>query len=376
MAVGMATTKERIGYRFLYDAIGCSLAGREDLYLSFPIGDHLHAGVYLGPRPKYGIAITHSTSKYLVLGENTEFRIEMRRDATQSSYPRHFFLEIAVWQEIEVPEKLSSDFRERQPEATNKLLALAEQNRDAFAAAIILMAGTIGLRFHAQFVLEIVNENPIALVDDDDYRTSAAGSAVRQMQNIRLPEIRVQQLTDLLQAVGAASQETRDYAANALGWLIRAWYQHDLVSQFLMLFIGLEFLLDGVSGSLPVEFHQEADEIRELIKSHGSEKSRKLTEFFDRLVGQQRPSLNSRFEQLASQAKLPGWQHDVDAFKKFNKQRNDLIHQGDPGVKITVSVTEDEVRHFQDMVERYVSLLLFGDAQVYQDQWLRRPSVQ
>ncbi len=84
--------------------------------------------------------------------------------------------------------------------------------------------------------------------------------------------------------------------------------------------------------------------------------------------------MNTRFEELASQTKLQGWQHDVDAFKKFNKQRNELLHHGDPAVSITVSVTEDEVRHFQDLVERYISLVLFGDAQVYPDHWIRRPA--
>ena len=53
-----------------------------------------------------------------------------------------------------------------------------------------------------------------------------------------------------------------------------------------------------------------------------------LREFVNRLMERQRPSLEARFEELASRARLAGWQGDVQAFRLFNRIRNALLHRG------------------------------------------------
>jgi hypothetical protein len=287
--------------------------------------------------------------------------------------PRHFFLEVAVWKEVDIPDDLLRAFRKRQPEATNQLLAIAEQNKESFVTTITLLAGTIGLRFHQQFVIEVVNENPFVLRGEDDFEISTASPAVRNLNTVSASTTNTQALSDLLQLIGRAPESARAFAANALGWLIRAWYQHDSVSQFLMFFIALEFVLEGISGSLQAGFQEMAEKVHRLIQSYAGDDRETLERFWSQAIRQQRPSLNSRFEELARTAGLPGWEQDIAAFRTFNKMRNDLLHQGEPGVRISVSVTEDEVRHFQDLVERYVSFRVFGDALVYSDHWLPRP---
>ena len=66
---------------------------------------------------------------------------------------------------------------------------------------------------------------------------------------------------------------------------------------------------------------------------------------------------------------MPGWEQDVTAFRKFNRIRNSLMHQGEPGVQLVVSVSDEEVRQLEDLTERYVSYKLFGDGVVYSTRW-------
>ncbi len=76
---------------------------------------------------------------------------------------------------------------------------------------------------------------------------------------------------------------------------------------------------------------------------------------------------------FAEDAKMPGWENDIQAFKKFNRIRNSLIHRGDPKVKIHVSVGAEETQALEDLTERYVNYYLFQDTAVYQSRFLPRP---
>lgn len=97
----------------------------------------------------------------------------------------------------------------------------------------------------------------------------------------------------------------------------------------------------------------------------------------DLLAREIHPSLGSRFEAFAKDVKLPGWEQDLVAFKRFNKIRNGLFHRGDREVQLIFRPTasqegvdfEVESRHLEDLVERYVCFRLMGDARVYSSRW-------
>src|SRR5438132_1516444 len=100
---------ERVGYRRLYDAIGCSLADRQELHITFPLND-LEIWVYLGPKPKFGITVSHG-GKYVVPGEVSLMAVsEYKKDASESSYPHHFFTEISCIKHVEVSDDVSRAF--------------------------------------------------------------------------------------------------------------------------------------------------------------------------------------------------------------------------------------------------------------------------
>jgi hypothetical protein len=78
--------------------------------------------------------------------------------------------------------------------------------------------------------------------------------------------------------------------------------------------------------------------------------------------------LGRRFEALASHWRIPGWRSDIEAFLRFKRMRDFLLHRGDTEISHRLTLG-DEVRSLSDLVERYVSLAIFGHAQVYESRW-------
>ena len=363
---------ERVGYRRLYDAIGCSLADRDELRIGFHIGSDLQAEVYIGPRPTFGIFVARS-DRYIVLGEQSVMlKGEYQKDASKSSYPRHFFTEISCSKEVKVPEEVASAFHAREPGGQEPLLRLAEKESDRFRSVTDLVAGTIGLRFHRQFVIELINENFFALLNEADYAWEQFGRGLECLDAITLNPEGVALLEAMLPAIGQASGEVQSFAADALNWLMRAWAARDSVGEFAALFIALEMVLSGYTTGLLEQQRRCADSVRGLIREHGDGQREELLAFFNRLIERERPSLQSRFALLARSAKMPGWEADIAAFGRFNSIRNGLLHRGEQKVSLQVPV-EDDVRQLKDMAERYVSYALFGDGAVYQSTWRKRP---
>lgn len=150
---------------------------------------------------------------------------------------------------------------------------------------------------------------------------------------------------------------------------MRAWHESDPVFKFVALFIPLEFMLAGHSRGGSEVLKEHAGNIRRLIRRHAGADREALLSFFSALVEAQRPSLPSRFEHLAREAEMPGWQADVEAFRRFNNLRNKLLHRGVRAVSLQVPISEDATRYLEDIVERYVSYATFGDARVYPSRW-------
>ncbi len=134
-------------------------------------------------------------------------------------------------------------------------------------------------------------------------------------------------------------------------------------------------LLKGVKGEIPLERQLHAEAIRELIVTHCDEKQEEVLAYFNTLVNSQNPSVMSRFETLAKQANMSTWETDIEAFRRFKEMRNRLVHRGKNNIKLVVSHPEiggNELYAFEDIVERYVSYVLFGNLEIYQGHW-RKP---
>lgn len=362
-------TRERVGYRRLYDAIGCSLAEGSELRIEFPMRSPLSAQVYLGPKPSFGISIQTAGDGFIVPGEeNVLVKVEHKSDASQSSYPRKFFTEVCCSLEVNVPEDVSAAFHQKDTKARDEVLRLAEEHEAALKNTADFVAGVVGLRFHRQFVIKVICENFYALREDGPVIQSY-GPWAEVLQGLALNPQGAENLAAILKVCGQGEPGLQEFAGDVFGWLLRAWTERDSVSRFLSLFVPLEMILQGQGTGEPAA---EWETIRELIKTHAPDLRQTLLAFLDRVQGLDRPSLNERFEAMARGSGHPGWEADVQAFRKFNALRNALLHRGDPRVKFHVTVGDDEAKEMGDLVERYVSLRFFQDMAVYPSKWRPR----
>jgi hypothetical protein len=365
----------RIGSRRLYDSMGCSIANQQPFNLVFPFGDHLQAEIYMGNKPKYGITVETGHDDYIIPGAQMRLgSYAYHADATQSAYPRTFFTEIICSQEEEISDELFATFYRNDQEASQELLKKAATHTEDFKIVMDFLCGVLGLRFHPQFIQELLNENFIAFHNEQQTYTHP-GSAAQILDSVQLNEIGMGIISQLFPELGKVEAKVAQKIGQLLGWLIRAWAEQDIIAKFNALFIPLEMILDGVSGALSEDLSSHIQALQDFIQAQGGEETERLTHSLKELTSKIRPSLIDRFNAFAEAANMPGWENDKTAFKKFNRIRNNLLHRGDPNVKINVSVgeVEEEVQALGDLTERYVNYYLFGDTNVYQSSFLSRP---
>ena len=130
------------------------------------------------------------------------------------------------------------------------------------------------------------------------------------------------------------------------------------------LFIPLEAVIQS-TPELAAEAVRELNAIKEIVEQSGSKDKAELISFIDRTKTKFNPTLNARFEELAKKHALPGWELDVEAFKKFNRMRNLLLHMGNKRLSTHINF-EQNTRTLEDLVERYVALEIVGTPTVYQ----------
>jgi len=108
----------RVGFRRLYDAIGCSLAAAPEARFTLELGSGFQAEAYIGPRPRFGISVYRS-DKYMVPGQESAemLRCEFQPDASRSSYPRKFFTEVFCSKESRSSRKHGAGSSPRRPVA-------------------------------------------------------------------------------------------------------------------------------------------------------------------------------------------------------------------------------------------------------------------
>ena len=175
-----------------------------------------------------------------------------------------------------------------------------------------------------------------------------------------------ERLTDLV------SRWKCEKASEVLAWLLRAWSAEDPVLKFVSLFTPLESVMPPMPPDKKAkEFKENRDKIFSLIRDHADGLDKANLRMLVKDVPS--PPLAKRFENWASSAILPGWENDIVAFNKFSGMSNSLLHRGEPDVKFEVDILPDDVRTLEDITERYVSLALFGDANVYKSKRVATP---
>jgi hypothetical protein len=312
----------RVGYKRLYNSLGCSLQSEKPVEISLRLSE-LESRIYIGRDPSLGISAA-TGSRYYILGQSGSLgTMSFGRKDVSASQQIDLLTEICCIKEIEVDNGTAAAFYAGDSKATQDLFQIIELKADVFRESLDLIAGTIGLRFHRQFVIEILAENPVAFKNDGTPAQTYHGNTVEVLENLSMRDSGRNSLESMLQQVADASKNAQDFGASALRWLLRSWRERDPFAKFMSLFIPLEVILAAVKYDNN-EIVQQRDlnlQIEAILREHGGTESDKLISKYKKLRQLVHPPLSARFECLAENAQIEGWKADIVAFKRFKKKQ-------------------------------------------------------
>ena len=98
-----------------------------------------------------------------------------------------------------------------------------------FAGFISIIAGIIGLRFHRQFVLEIINERFFAIRNEPDWVHRISGPWLERLEELSLNENGVTALANTLESAQKAPDDAQKFGSSIFFWLLRAWTERDSI---------------------------------------------------------------------------------------------------------------------------------------------------
>jgi len=357
----------RVGHSRLYNARGCSLLGRDEVLLRFTFGA-IDVEAYVGPNPRH-IILGFKVGPPQPKAPEVRDRLARARGydwPPPEKFPADLYTELAATEEIQVDDALAVAFQARDKAARDEMLRRAAEREPSLTTALDYVAGVLGLCLHSLFVRTPIVEQHYA------YRAEGAPYAIGTNMSLKVRATYQWDVSDAGLTVTKSRMPTLrrgrtwEKAAEVLAWLLRAWAAEDPVLEFVSLFIPLERVIPELPPMGKDAWDQKRSAILAIIEKEASAQDRnELSKFLTDLRSPPSP-LASRFKRWATDAALPGWEQDIVAFTQFNKMRNLLVHAGNRRVKSHITVAADDVRTLEDMAARYVSLALFGDANVYQ----------
>jgi len=355
----------RIGHGRLYNARECSLLGRDEVLLRFPFGA-IDVEAYVGPNPRHTI-LGFTVGPPQPKASEVWDRLSRARGydwPPPEKFPADLYTELVAIEEIQVDDTLAVAFQGRDKAARDEMLRRAAEKEASLTTALDYVAGVLGLCLHSLFVRTPIAEQHYAYRDEGT--PYAIGTNVRfKVRATYKWDVSDEGLTVTKSRMPTLRRgRTWEKAAEVLSWLLRAWAADDPVLEFVSLFIPLERVIPELPIMGKDRWDQKRRAILAIIEKEASVQDRsELSKFLTDLRSPS-PSLAARFKKWATDAALPGWEQDVMAFTQFNKMRNLLVHTGNRRVKSHITVAADDVRTLEDIAARYVSLALFGDANV------------
>jgi hypothetical protein len=360
--------KIKVGFGQLYNAKACKVIGAEEATYKFSFGE-MEVVAILGPHARHiilGMKIGPSAPKDVQSSE----RITRAREYEIPSpdiFPADVYLELVATQMIDVEEDLAKAFFEKDLKARDRILKIGDEKKQSFKKAIDYVAGILGLRLHCLLVsIPIIEQSYAYRKKGNPYAFSTIWKG-RVTDNYQLDVNEMSENIIKERFPALVSRWKWEKASEVLAWLLRAWSAEDQVLKFVSLFTPLESVIPAMPADEKVkEFKEKRDKILSLIRDHADALDKVNLTMLVKDVPS--PPLSKRFENWASMAILPAWENDIVAFNKFSGMRNSLLHRGEPDVKFQVDILPNDVRTLEDITERYVSLALFGDANVYKSK--------
>jgi hypothetical protein len=357
----------RVGLGRLFNADGFSLLGRDEILLPFPLGS-IEVLAYIGRNPRHIIGTFTIGPRQ---SQDPKAKDSVSREyiiPSPEKFPADFYVELVAVQAIEVDDALGAAFHSGDMGARQDVLRKADERRPSLTAALDCVAGILGLRLHKILVTTSITEQLYTYRDNSTSYTLSMSLPVTVTESYEL-DVSDEDLAAIRNRIPKLKRAwPPEKAAEIFAWLLRAWAAEDSVLEFVSLFIPLELIIPNLPSPERNAWEQQRTALLDLIgKKSRSQELRELRHFVAKIQVPP-PSLASRFENWAGRAALPGWREDVAAFRKFQRMRNSLVHAGEKPLKSRIAVGENDVRTLEDIAERYISLALFGDANIYESR--------
>lgn len=364
-------------YRRVYEALGCFPGDIPEIRKRYDLSSRYDVSVYIEkerpyssfrmPDQKYGVPIGPDTPNEIrVSFEPSSF--EAKGSTTGENESSKLYTEISCLFEVHITEGIAAGVEHGDVSAKKTLEQKASEYKSEVQQVADLVAGTLGLRLHKQFVLVLLHEGfvyPGRAPGELDYTWES--DMAELLDAVLLEKAAFEAITSDLEKVKPSRNDTWKDAAQILKWLMRAWGEQDHIARFVALFIPLEMLLSGHKVERGESTMRPNREIRRLISRHAGEQKGALLSFYDNLIQRyaETPRLEDRFASFAEKAALIGWEKDIVAFGQYNRVRNDIVHRGRTEVPLTLWAIDKNLPLLEDLTERYIAYALYGDAKVY-----------
>lgn len=362
----------QVGIRVLFEPLGCKFSSDEEFTADSQIVTGEFVEVYLGAKPRFGLYLMKNKD-FIIPGKPGEFvEYKYSIDPAEISHPERFFFEVTCLRSLPVDKQLLDRALTGDPNAPGEILQLVTPYCQTLRNIITVIADFLALSIHRQLVLRPLNENLVGRLPNKKPISQIDGSPMELLEDLRINDSGKQIISQFIKQLDSVGPSTFSDISNTVEWLRRAWTEKDPISKFMFYFIALERVLAGVPAPRDSAFARSIGDIRELINNHPKlDNKEELLQFIDQKLQNQTPSLKTRFESLARNIKLDGFEDDIEAFKKFSNLRQGLIHRGNSSVPLSIAVRDDEIIQLEDLAERYVGRVLFGLQAPYQSRWRR-----
>lgn len=347
-----------LGTRRLYDALGVARPTVEEIHQQINLAIGKTVTLYIGPNPPLGI-MTLEGDQYVIPGA----KCSMLR--TDNTYKAPCFMEISVSFQRDITISEMELLKNGDQTIRQNLLQEADKDLEQKEYLLDLVGGIIGLQGHRQFLLKPLIQNSF-LTGDFESASSFIGPPVEVLERLEINSNTGAYIRQVLESIVATPEKSLRKGGLILHWLLKAWRERDPTSKFMYLFIPLEAVLPS-NSELAVDAKKDLESLEFLVKSSDSPNKQALLNFLERTKTKFSPTLNSRFEDFARSSEIPGWELDVEAFKKYNRMRNLLLHSANRNVRSHIDI-EKNTRTLEDLVERYVLKALLGRTDVYQNR--------
>ena len=362
-----------VGYRRLYEALGCPISSEEVIQHQFSFSENFMGLLYFGPAPNFGVFSHSSSERFILPGQPNDIgKIKYRKDVNDSEFAGKSFFEVAVLSEFDVDSGQCESVVNGDIQTRDELLDLCEQNTRTFLNLHSIVAGAIGLKIHRQFVMNPLNENQVLLIDGKSFFRFHT-KTFESLDPIRINKTGEAIIANLVTIFDKIPLDALEEAGEILSWLQRAWAETDPITKFIACFIPIECILAPIRIPMPDHEKEALKKIATLIDKTDKSERDKLQAVFTKYRQPRFPSLEDRFEILANEVGFPTAKKDIEAFKRFNKIRNDLHHRGDASANIIIDLDSSTIHSLEDIAERYVNFAIFADRGIYKSSW--RPSL-